>query len=100
MGAPDELELLYEGIGVPAEPERRGMVAGEVLTERVCRLKPCYNLQGKYGAMDVVGANVASGGGGDSGRLRYSYNRYNMINLQERFTKLLQENGYHITQYN
>ena len=38
-------------------------MAGEVLTERVWCLKSCYNLQGKYGAIDAVGANVASGGG-------------------------------------
>ena len=36
------------------------MVAGEVLTERAWCLKSCYNLQGKYGAIDAVGANVAS----------------------------------------
>lgn len=49
-------------------------MAGEVLTERAWCLKSCYNLQGKYGAIDAVGANVASGGC-DGGRRRYSYNR-------------------------
>jgi hypothetical protein len=56
------------------------MVAGEVLTGRGRCLKSCYNLQGKYGRIDTVGANVASGG--DGGGRRYSYNRCNMIRLR------------------
>jgi hypothetical protein len=55
-------------------------VVGEVLTERAWCWKSCYNLEGKYGAIGAVGANVASGGG-DRGRRRYSYNCCNMIRL-------------------
>ena len=78
-----------------------GTVVGEVLTERVWCLKSCYNLQRKYGAIGAVGANLANGGGGDGGRQRYSCNMIRLKNKSSKpSTKLLQEKGYHITQYN
>ena len=68
---------MCEGIGVPADPERRGDDGGRGIdgTRVVFEV-----MQRKYRTIGAVGANVASGG--DRRRQMYSYNRCNMIRLE------------------
>ena len=74
---------MCEDIGVAPDPERRGDGGGRGIdgTRVVFEFMLLIICQrGKYEAIDAVGANVASSGG-DGGRRRYSYDRYNMIRL-------------------